>query len=94
MMNNPRKYQVGDTIPGRGVVIDVWLTAYHVRPGAVDLDDALHGGEACVIIPFYGPNGVDDVVPVAGFVTFSDGSWFASGGRVVCRNRLPWENAK
>jgi len=69
-----RRCEVGDTIPGHGVVVAISLTAYQVRPGAVDLSDALLGGAACYWVPFYGPNGVDTPTPVEGLVTFADGS--------------------
>jgi len=47
-MSGPRKYQVGNEIPGRGTVTQVTLTAYLT-------DDPIVG-----VVPFYGPAGVDD----------------------------------
>lgn len=57
-----RKYQVGDTIPGRGTVTEVTLTAYLVDDPFVP------------VVPFYGPAGADDLVPQFGLVEFADGS--------------------
>jgi hypothetical protein len=65
---SPRKYQVGDVIPGHGTVIGLSLTAYLM---------AVSHGDGYIErrwVPFYGRNGVDDVQPVEGLVTFADGS--------------------
>jgi hypothetical protein len=64
--NGPRHYQVGDTIPDHGIVVAIWTTAYKVQPAAPP--------GVTIVVPFYGPNGVDEQRPGAGLVTFADGT--------------------
>lgn len=62
------RYSIGDTIPGHdGVVIAVTETSYLVSRPA----DHETVGE---VVPFYGAKGVHTTAPVAGLVTFADGS--------------------
>ena len=63
---SPRRYSIGDTIPGHtGTVAEIGLTAYRMR--------GMVWGDA-YWVPFYGPNGVDEQAPVEGLVSFADGS--------------------
>lgn len=66
---NARRYAVGDVIPDRGEVLAVWSTAYQVRQMA-----DWYGVRKIVVVPFYGPHGIDEQAPVEGLVMFADGS--------------------
>lgn len=66
----PRRFSIGDVIPGHGTVITVSTTAYQVSH---------FDGPGTSWVPFYGRYGVDTSAPVEGFVTFADGSRY--GGR-------------
>lgn len=66
--STPRRYSVGDAIPGHGTVIAVGETAYRTA----------HQGVQHHWVPFYGPNGVDEQAPVEGLVSFADGSRYGS----------------
>lgn len=62
---SPRRYSIGDYIPGHGWVQETTATAYVVQ---------IHGGTGRHYVPFYGPRGVDPVEPATPLVTLGGAS--------------------